>query len=141
METLFLISLIVISSIVIYYFSKGIIAMFDYGNILYPVIKKIAIRHGADIERFQAMENEILKVEYPIVDRMKNIKTYLYKVADQNNNFKLWICEFCLSIRLAIFASFLIILIFCLYFGFRNLITFPLAIIFPISIISLLDKK
>jgi hypothetical protein len=141
METLFLISLIVISSIVIYYFSKGIIAMFDYGNILYPVIKKIAIKHGADIERFQAMENEILKVEYPIVDRMKNIKTYLYKVADQNNNFKLWICEFCLSIRLAIFTDFFIIGFFAYYFTLKYLILYPLTVILTIAVITLLDKK
>jgi hypothetical protein len=115
--------------------------MFDYGNILYPVIKKIAIRHGADIERFQAMENEILKVEYPIVDRMKNIKTYLYKVADQNNNFKLWICEFCLSIRLAIFADFFIIVFFAYYFTLKYLIVYPLTVILTIAVITLLDKK
>lgn len=141
METLFLFCILIFTSIVIYYFSKGIIAMFDYGNILYPVIKRIAIKHGADIERFQAMENEILKVEYPIVDRMKNIKTYLYKVADQNNSFKLWICEFCLSIRIAIFTNLLIVVNFAYNFNWWYLLVYPLTVILTIAAITILDKK
>ena len=142
MSLFLLYSLAIAIGFISYYFAIGLDSMMDWGSIFgkfrYRKFIKYALTHKDLITKSTLVYSmDALEGEAKVTTRANYMDSLYWELVSFEPKFKLWVCVECMSVRLATYLNFFMI-IFIYLFVSNNLFIFlnlPFSLMLTISII------